>query len=79
VCLDDQSVMDGMDLFAEIGMKEDDIATMLLGKKVSQLEEDEFDGSKGERRVRVDSISHNVLIRGVPKLWVVGPTMQHPI
>jgi hypothetical protein len=43
--------MDGMDLFAEIGMKEDDIATMLLGKKVSELAEDEFDGSKGERRI----------------------------
>jgi hypothetical protein len=35
-------------------MKEVDIATMLLGKKVSELEEDKFDGSKGERRVKVD-------------------------
>jgi hypothetical protein len=69
------------------GMKEDDIATMLLGKKVSELEEDEFDGSKGERLLKLISrtfrrtkfISHNVLIGGVPKLWVVGPTMQHPI
>ncbi|KAL6650594.1 hypothetical protein ACP70R_009519 [Stipagrostis hirtigluma subsp. patula] len=42
--------MDGKDLFAEIGMKEEDIATMLFGKKVAELADDEFDGSKEERQ-----------------------------
>ncbi|ONM17366.1 Increased DNA methylation 1 [Zea mays] len=43
--------MDGKGLFAEIGMKEEDIATMLSGKKVSELAEDAFDGSKEERQI----------------------------
>jgi len=47
--------MDGKDLFVEIGMKEEDIATMLFGKKVAELVEDAFDGSKEERSLRVSS------------------------
>ncbi|XP_039772911.1 uncharacterized protein LOC120641022 isoform X2 [Panicum virgatum] len=43
--------MDGKDLFVEIGMKEEDIATMLFGKKVAELAEDAFDGSKEERQI----------------------------
>ncbi|CAO2035068.1 unnamed protein product [Urochloa humidicola] len=43
--------MDGKDLFAEIGMKEEDIATMLFGKKIAELAEDAFDGSKEERQI----------------------------
>ncbi|TVU14468.1 hypothetical protein EJB05_37938 [Eragrostis curvula] len=44
-------MMDGMDLFGEIGMKEEDIATMLFGKKVAELTEDAFDGSMDERQI----------------------------
>ncbi|XP_066350192.1 uncharacterized protein [Miscanthus floridulus] len=43
--------MDGKGLFVEIGMKEEDIATMLFGKKVAELAEDAFDGSKEERQI----------------------------
>ncbi|XP_062225678.1 uncharacterized protein LOC133924247 [Phragmites australis] len=43
--------MDGKGLFVETGMKEEDIATMLFGKKVAELTEDTFDGSKGERQI----------------------------
>nr|CAB3487083.1 unnamed protein product [Digitaria exilis] len=45
------SKMDGKDLFAEIGMREEDIAMMLFGKKVAELAEDTFDGSKEERQI----------------------------
>jgi hypothetical protein len=46
-----------MDLFVEIGMNEEDFATMLFGKKVAELAEDEFDGSKGKGRcLRVSSV-----------------------
>ncbi|CAL5016941.1 unnamed protein product [Urochloa decumbens] len=43
--------MDGKDSFVEIGMKEEDIAMMLFGKKVAELAEDAFDGSKEERQI----------------------------
>ncbi|XP_062183659.1 uncharacterized protein LOC133887705 [Phragmites australis] len=43
--------MDGKDLFVEIGMKEEDIATMLFGKRVAELTEDAFDGSREERQI----------------------------
>ncbi|OEL25559.1 Increased DNA methylation 1 [Dichanthelium oligosanthes] len=43
--------MDGKDLFVEIGMKEEDIATMLFGKKIAEMAEDAFDGSKEERQI----------------------------
>ncbi|KAG8082046.1 hypothetical protein GUJ93_ZPchr0014g46819 [Zizania palustris] len=43
--------MDVKDLFAEIGMKEEDITTMLFGKKVVELTEDAFDNSKEERDI----------------------------
>uniref|UniRef100_A0A0E0P9D9 PHD-type domain-containing protein n=1 Tax=Oryza rufipogon TaxID=4529 RepID=A0A0E0P9D9_ORYRU len=42
--------MDAKDL-VEIGMKEEDITTMLFGKKVIELTEDAFDGSKEERKI----------------------------
>ncbi|GJN27591.1 hypothetical protein PR202_gb15624 [Eleusine coracana subsp. coracana] len=45
------TLMDGTDLFVEIGMKEEDIATMLFGEKVADLAEDDFDGSKVERQI----------------------------
>ncbi|KAF8714753.1 hypothetical protein HU200_027278 [Digitaria exilis] len=45
------SKMEGTDLFAEIGMREEDIAMMLFGKKVAELAEDAFDGSKEERQI----------------------------
>ncbi|KAJ1271059.1 hypothetical protein BS78_06G100000 [Paspalum vaginatum] len=44
-------MMDGKDLLVEIGMREEDIATMLFGKKVAELAEDAFDGSKEERKI----------------------------
>uniref|UniRef100_A0A0E0DEF5 DNA 3'-5' helicase n=1 Tax=Oryza meridionalis TaxID=40149 RepID=A0A0E0DEF5_9ORYZ len=42
--------MDAKDL-VEIGMKEEDITTMLFGKKVIELTEDAFYGSKEERKI----------------------------
>ncbi|WVZ85717.1 hypothetical protein U9M48_032608 [Paspalum notatum var. saurae] len=43
--------MDGKDLLVEIGMREEDIATMLFGRKVAELVEDAFDSSKEERKI----------------------------
>uniref|UniRef100_A0A0D9W543 DNA 3'-5' helicase n=1 Tax=Leersia perrieri TaxID=77586 RepID=A0A0D9W543_9ORYZ len=43
--------MDGKDFLVEIGMKEEDITTMLFGKKVIELTEDAFDSSKEERKI----------------------------
>ncbi|KQJ82684.1 hypothetical protein BRADI_5g10440v3 [Brachypodium distachyon] len=46
--------MDEEGFMVEIGMKEEDIATMLFGKKVSELREDGFDGSEDERQIFED-------------------------
>ncbi|XP_015692214.1 uncharacterized protein LOC102714551 isoform X2 [Oryza brachyantha] len=43
--------MDVKDFLVEIGMKEEDITTMLFGKKVIELTEDAFDSSKEERKI----------------------------
>lgn len=43
--------MDEVDFLVGIGMKEEDIATMLFGEKVAELREDTFDGSEQERQI----------------------------
>ncbi|KAF7016570.1 hypothetical protein CFC21_030152 [Triticum aestivum] len=43
--------MDEVDFLVGIGMKEEDIATMLFGEKVAELREDTFDGSEQEKQI----------------------------
>ncbi|KAE8788532.1 hypothetical protein D1007_37350 [Hordeum vulgare] len=43
--------MDEVDFLVGIGMKEEDIATMLFGEKVAELREDTFDGSQQEKQI----------------------------
>ncbi|VAH47896.1 unnamed protein product [Triticum turgidum subsp. durum] len=43
--------MDEVDFLVGIGMKEEDIATMLFGEKVAELREDTFDGSEKEKQI----------------------------